>query len=185
MERLELEEKFETKRLIFQRLMYEDAEEIFYAYASKPEATRYVSWPTHRSVADTQRFLMQTRAAWSAGTDYSFSIRLKNSHRLIGSIGALNDYGKIQFGYVISPGQWNRGYATEATLKFMELLSAHQGVYRIGTLVDVDNLASQRVLEKSGLIEEARLTRWLRFVNQHNEPRDCILYRYPLPARIP
>jgi ribosomal-protein-alanine N-acetyltransferase len=65
----------------------------------------------------------------------------------------------------------------------MELLAAQPDVYRIGTLVDAENVASQRVLEKSGLIEEARLTRWLRFVNQNNEPRDCILYRYPLPAR--
>lgn len=183
MERLDLEEKFETERLNFRRLMYEDAEEIFYAYASKPEATRYVSWPTHRSVADTQRFLMQTRAAWAAGTDYSFSIRLKDSNRLIGSIGALNEYGKIQFGYILSPGQWNRGYATEATRRFMELLAAQPTVYRIGTLVDAENIASRRVLEKSGLIEEARLARWLRFVNQDNQPRDCILFRYPLPAR--
>ncbi|MDV3307271.1 MAG: GNAT family N-acetyltransferase [Cyclobacteriaceae bacterium] len=185
MERLDLDETFETERLIFRRLMYEDAEEIFYAYASKPEATRYVSWATHRSVADTQRFLMHTRAAWAAGTDYSFSIRLKNTHRLVGSIGALNEYGKIQFGYIISPAHWNKGYATEATRRFMELLAAQRGVYRIGTLVDVANVASQRVLEKSGLVEEARLTRWLRFVNQNNEPRDCILYRYPLPERIP
>jgi len=182
-ERLELEEKFETERLLFQRLRYEDAEEIFYAYASKPEATRYVSWATHRSVADTRRYLMHTRAAWAAGTDYSFSIRLKNTHRLIGSIGCLNEYGKIQFGYIISPAQWNKGYATEATRRFMELLAARPVVYRIGTLVDVANIASQRVLEKCGLIEEARLTRWLRFVNQNNEPRDCILYYYPLPTR--
>lgn len=183
MERLELEETFETERLVFRRLRYEDAEEIFYAYASKPEATRYVSWPTHRSIGDTQRFLMQTRAAWAAGTDYSFSIRLKTSHRLIGSIGALNEYGKLQFGYIISPNQWNKGCATEATRKFMDLLAAQPGVYRIGTLVDAENIASQRVLEKSGLIVEARLTKWLRFVNQNNEPRDCILYRYPLPDR--
>jgi hypothetical protein len=32
-----------TPRLELQRLKYEDADEIFYTYASKPEVTRFVS----------------------------------------------------------------------------------------------------------------------------------------------
>ena len=52
MSRLSLPAIIRTERLLLQRLRYEDAEEIFYAYASKPEATRYVSWPTHRSDID-------------------------------------------------------------------------------------------------------------------------------------
>ncbi|MFN8692471.1 MAG: GNAT family N-acetyltransferase, partial [Cyclobacteriaceae bacterium] len=69
--RLAIPERMESERLWITRLRYEDAEEIFYAYASKPEATRYVSWPTHESVEDTRSFLAYARAAWERGSDYS------------------------------------------------------------------------------------------------------------------
>lgn len=177
---LMLPEHLSTERLFLQRLRYEDAEEIFYAYASKPLATRFVSWPTHQKVADTNAFLVYANHAWNSGTDYSFSIRLKESGRLIGSFGILHDNGKIQFGYILSPSQWGRGYATEGCIAMMNLLRQQPDVFRVSTFVDVDNVASAKVLLKSGLVEEARLNKWFRFVNQNNEPKDCILFDLPL-----
>jgi RimJ/RimL family protein N-acetyltransferase len=160
--------------------MYEDAEEIFYTYASKPEATKYLSWPTHRSIEDTRSFLRYSREGWSWGTDYSFSLRLRDSNQFIGSFGVINDKGKLQFGYVLSPSKWGMGYATEAVGAMIEILKVQEGVFRIGTFVDTENLASQKVLIRAGLIEEARLQKWFRFVNQQNMPKDCILFRLPL-----
>ena len=177
--RLNLPEQLFTDRLLLQRLRYEDAEEIFYTYASKPEATRFVSWPTHRSLADTRAFLHYAVGAWNNGVDYAFSIRLKESNRLVGSFGVINENGKLQFGYIISPTQWGRGYATEVCRVMLPLLKAQPGVYRIHTFVDVENTASIRVLLKSGMVEEARLNKWFRFVNQNDEPRDCALFWLP------
>ena len=99
---------------------------------------------------------------------------------MIGSIGVINENGKLQFGYVFSPTQWNKGYATEVCLRLMKLLKKQRGVYRIQSFVDAENVSSARVLIKSGLIEEAKLTRWFRFVNQNNEAKDCILFKLPL-----
>lgn len=177
--RLPLPERIETDRLVMQRLRYEDAEEIFYSYASKPEATRYLSWPTHESINDTHAFLRYAREGWSWGTDYSFAVRLKKSQQLLGSFGVINDKGKLQFGYVFSPSQWGNGFATETVSHMMTMLKALPGVFRIGTFVDAENTASQKVLARVGLIKEARLERWYRFVNQANQPKDCILYRLP------
>lgn len=168
-----------TQRLVLERLKHADAEEIFYTYASKPEATRYLSWPTHGSLKDTRRFLDYAVRSWELGDDYSFGIRLKSTHRLIGSFGLLNDHGKIQFGYVLSPTQWGQGYATEACKGVLPVISPMPGVWRIGTFVDADNVASANVLRKAGLVEEARLSQWFCFVNQGNEPKDCILFVLP------
>ena len=63
---LMLPEHLSTERLFLQRLRYEDAEEIFYTYASKPLATRFVSWPTHEKVADTNAFLTYANHAWTS-----------------------------------------------------------------------------------------------------------------------
>lgn len=180
MVRLNLPEQFFTDRLSVQRLRYEDAEEIFYAYASKPEATRFISWPTHQSLDDTKFFLRYAEEAWKSGTEYSFSVRLKENARLIGSFGVMNEEGKLQFGYIFSPTQWGNGYATEVCKCMMRLLSNQDGVYRIQSFVDVENIASAKVLAKCGLVEEARLTKWFKFVNQGNEAKDCIHFRLPL-----
>ena len=179
MVRLNLSERFETNRLLLQRLRYEDAEEIFYTYASKAEATKYVSWPTHQSIKDTRSFLRVAQQGWINGNDYSFSIRLLTTNQCIGGFGVINENGKLQFGYIFSPTQWGNGYATEVCHAILPLLRRSEGVYRIGTFVDVENVASSRVLVKCGLVEEVRLTKWFRFVNQNNEPKDCILYRLP------
>jgi ribosomal-protein-alanine N-acetyltransferase len=98
---------------------------------------------------------------------------------MIGSFGVIHEDGKIQFGYAFSPSYWGNGYATEACQKMMTLLRSLPSLYRIGTFVDTENTASIRVLLKSGLVEEARLEKWFRFVNQQGAPKDCILFRLP------
>lgn len=180
MTQLNIPEKIETSRLLLQRLRYEDAEEIFYTYASKPEATRYLAWPMHKSIEDTRAFLRYAIESWHQGTDYSFSIRLKSTQQFIGSFGAIHEDGKIQFGYVLSPIHWGQGYATELCRKMMDILKMIPTLYRIGTFVDLENEASLKVLLNSGLIEEGRLQKWFRFVNQNNEPKDCAIFRLPL-----
>jgi RimJ/RimL family protein N-acetyltransferase len=49
-------------------------------------------------------------------------------------------------------------------------------VFRIGAFCDVDNVASARVMEKSGLVREGLLRRWLMHPNISDEPRDCFSY---------
>lgn len=177
---LPMPENIETTRLLIRRLRYEEAEEIFYVYASKKEATRFVSWPTHETIRETRNFLNYAVRGWEDGIDYSYGIRLKNNGRFIGSFGILNDLGKVQFGYILGPQHWNNGYATEVCGLMMRILKTATGIYRISTFVDAENIASAKVLLKAGLKEEVRLEKWFRFVNQGNEPKDCILFRLEL-----
>jgi len=105
---------------------------------------------------------------------------LKSSNRMIGSCGLANDDGKVQFGYVLGPLHWGKGYATEATQAMLASLKDSLVIYRIATFADVENVASINVLRKCGLIEEARLEKWFRFPNQNNEPKDCVLFKLPI-----
>jgi ribosomal-protein-alanine N-acetyltransferase len=178
--RLSVPERIDTARLYLSRLKYEEAEELFYTYASKPEATKYMSWPTHNSIADTREFLKYAANGWHQGTDYSFGIRLKSTRRLVGSCGLLYDNGKIQFGYILSPTQWGKGYATEVCKKLMDTVKLLPGVVRVSTFVDAENTASARVLLKAGLLEEAKLEKHFKFVNQGDQPKDCLLFNLPL-----
>jgi [ribosomal protein S5]-alanine N-acetyltransferase len=173
---LSLPETLLTERLVLQRLRYEDAEEIFYTYASKPEATRFVSWPTHKNIDDTRKFLSFAINAWNTGKEYTYSVRLKNQNRLIGSIGIVNLDYRIQFGYIFSPTQWNNGYATETCRKILQVLGTENRITGITTFVDVQNIYSIRVLEKCGLIAEGVFPNWFEFPNQQNKAKDCVLF---------
>jgi [ribosomal protein S5]-alanine N-acetyltransferase len=175
-------ERVETTRLFLARLQLTDAEEIFYTYASKPDSTRYVSWPTHTKLNDTRTFLKYARNAWMRGLDYSFAVRLKGSNRLVGACGFLNDGGKIQLGYVYGPTHWGKGYATEAAQALVQIL-VNQPIQKIGSFVDVDNKASIRVLEKCGFRVEAVVKDWWRFPNQNNQVKDCVLFEFPVNSK--
>ncbi len=177
---LNIPERIETERLWLIKFSFQDAEEIFYSYASKPAATKYMAWPTHHSIKDTHDFLSYAVHGWQKGTDYSFGIRMKNPNRLIGSCGLMNDGGRIQFGYILSPQHWGKGYATEATTAMLDQVKSNTEIYRIHTFVDVENTASANVLKKCGLIEEALLEKWFRFPNQDSQPKDCRHFRLPL-----
>jgi len=176
--KLPMPEAFLTERLGAFRLRHEDAEEIFYTYASKQEATRFVSWPTHQTLKDTRSYLSRTRHGWEMGVDYSFGIRLRNG-RLVGSCGVVNENGVVQFGYIFSPHQWGQGIATEACRALLKLISDMPGVLSIGTFVDADNMASIRVLEKSGLRCVERREKWFQFVNQGGALKDCLMFNLP------
>ena len=41
----------ETPRLILRRARQEDAEPMFHNWASDPEVTKFVTWPTHSNTA--------------------------------------------------------------------------------------------------------------------------------------
>src|SRR5688572_19911849 len=177
--KLDLPTQIFTNRLILQKLRYEEAEEIFYCYASKPEATRFMSWPTHQSIEDTRAFLQYAKEGWDKGTDFSFSIRPRRDSRLVGSFGIINEHGKVQFGYILGPAHWGKGYATEVCKTMMSILSHIPEVREVQTFIDADNAASAKVLLKSGLVEDARFSNWFCFVNQGNQTKDCIHFVLP------
>ena len=48
-----------TERLTLRRFMIEDAESMYYNWASEDEVTRFLTWPTHKSVQDSERVIDQ------------------------------------------------------------------------------------------------------------------------------
>lgn len=60
--------------------------------------------------------------------------------------------GSVEIGYGISPEFWGRGFATEAVKAVTEWALSEPNVNRITAETEEDNIASQRVLEKSGFV---------------------------------
>ena len=62
------------------------------------------------------------------------------------------DDGAVEIGYGISPEHWKQGYATEAVRAMTAWALSQNGVSCVTAETDDDNIASRRVLEKSGFV---------------------------------
>lgn len=171
-------ESFATARLRFWRPREADLEAVFERYAGDPEITRYLSWPYHRTLADTRFFLDLSDSQWSRGPVGPYLLATEG--RLIGSTGLefFTPYRAVT-GYVLARDAWGRGLATEALLA-MVALARELGAWRLETICHPGNAASLRVLEKGGFTREGLLRRHTVFPNlfpnlESAEPQDVHL----------
>ena len=65
---------------------------------------------------------------------------------------------------------------SEVLTSAVELALALPGIFRVHAICDVENVASARVMEKSGLRREGCLRRYVVHPNVADEPRDCWSY---------
>lgn len=143
-------ERIETARLLLRRPAFSDAEAIFSAYSSDPEVTRYLSWPTHRTVKDTRAFLEWSDGEWERWPAGPYLVLLRDDGRLLGSTGlAFRSPERAATGYAFARVEWGHGYATES-LQAMVDLARDLGVREVESICHVDHRPSAHVMEKCG-----------------------------------
>jgi RimJ/RimL family protein N-acetyltransferase len=167
---------FETARLTACVPSVDDAEEVFAAYASDARVTRMLSWKAYTEVAPLRQFLADRRRDWDEeGSHLAWLLRLKETSRIIGSIGAEMQGYAVCFGYVLAYDQWGRGLTAEALNYLTHWALAQPAIFRAWAFCDVENEPSARVMEKCGFEREGRLRRWHVCPTIGPEPRDCIV----------
>ena len=143
----------ETSRLILKKISLEDAEDMF-EYAKDPEVTKYVSWDYHKSIEDSVKFINFLLSKYERGEPANWGLYLKENGKLIGTCGFLfidgrNMIGEI--GYVLGKKYWNKGIMTEAVREVIEFGFEQLNLNRIQARCIVENIASERVMQKVGM----------------------------------
>jgi RimJ/RimL family protein N-acetyltransferase len=157
-------ETIETARLRLRRPRAADAASVFQRYASDPEVTRYLGWPTHKSRADSDGFLAYCDSEWERWPAGPYLVESRDG-ALLGSTGlGFETSAQAVTGYVFARDAWGRGYATEA-LSAMRDLARGLGVRRLYALCHPDHRASHHVLEKCGFLLEGTLRAHAEFPN--------------------
>jgi RimJ/RimL family protein N-acetyltransferase len=164
-----------TRRLMLRRYALDDAKEIFERYAQDIEVTRFLTWHPHRDVDETRRFLERCQRVWEEGRAFPWIIALRDTGAILGGIELRVDGHRGEFGYAIARPAWGRGYATEAARAVVETALALPAIQRVWAYVDVDNVASVRVLEKVGFTREGCLRKWY-VPSGFGVPRDAWCY---------
>ena len=158
-------ERIETARLVLQRPRMTDLEAIFKRYANDPDVTRFMSWPRHRSLADTQAFLTFSDAEWNRWPAGPYLVRSRADGVLLGSTGlGFETWYRASTGYVLAKDAWGKGYATEALQAIVETARA-VGIRRLYAICHTEHRASWRVLEKCGFLREGVMHRYTEFPN--------------------
>ena len=144
--------------------------------------TRYLGWPTHRTITDTEGFLGFCESEWARWSAGPLLIESRADGLLIGSTGlGFETPAQASTGYVLAHDAWGLGYATEA-LTAVRDWAAQLGVERVYALCHPAHRASARVLEKCGFLCEGTLRGYAEFPNLAPGARGdvlCYAMRHP------
>ncbi len=143
-----------TERLLLRPSETGDAQAIFDAYASDPEATKYLVFATLTDVRQAAEYLERTVREREEGTSITWVIVIPDTQRVIGAIDIQMD-GNI--GYAIGRLWWGNGYVPEA-----------------------ENARSARVFEKLGFRSLGVKDRAIVHPAFGQEPRPALLFERDL-----
>lgn len=169
-------EQIETPRLILRKPGIDDASAIFHGWAQDQEVTRYLIWQPHQHVEQTQQFIQGCLAAWEYETRFPYMIVIRKSGEVLGMLEARIECPRMEIGYVAARAHWGKGYMPEATQAIIDWAFQQPAIYRIYATTDVENTASQRVLEKVGMQCEGILRKYIIHPNLGDVPRDSYIY---------
>ncbi|KAI4368360.1 hypothetical protein MLD38_016926 [Melastoma candidum] len=145
----------------------------FMAWAADPRVVRYCSWEPYQSREDAIRYIENKVSL------HPYYRAICVGGRPVGSISVTRNQGKDtlrgELGYALAYEYWGRGIATEAVkMATQEAFKERKGeLERVEALVDVENPASRRVLEKAGFVREGVLRKYWK---RKGKTRDVVMF---------
>jgi ribosomal-protein-alanine N-acetyltransferase len=173
---MKMPESLSTDKLFLRVPSLEDARAIFEGWAQDLEVVRYLTWRPHQSIDETEIFIRSCLLAWENQARFPYVITLKTNGEVIGMIDLPIRIPKMAVGYVLARAHWGNGYMPEATQAVIEWAFQKPSIYRVYATTDVENIASQRVLEKVGMQREGLLRKYTIHPNISDIPRDSYIY---------
>jgi RimJ/RimL family protein N-acetyltransferase len=158
-----------TARLHIRELEASDFPAV-HRYAADPRVVEYLWWGPN-SEEDTRTFIDKARneRRRSPRLDFDFAVAMQRSSPMSrpgAVIGGCSlhtrgkpDYRTCEIGYCFIPETWRQGYATETLVALLDFAFMTAGLHRVFALVDPDNGASARLLERLGLRQEGHMQR--------------------------
>ncbi|KAL5782643.1 hypothetical protein ACOSP7_007672 [Xanthoceras sorbifolium] len=144
----------------------------FMVWATDDKVTRFCTWEPYTSKEEGLNYIKNTVLPHP----WFKAICLDN--RPIGAISVTQNHGsdrcRSELGYVLAYKYWGKGIATRAVKMVAEtIFDEWPHLERLEALVDVENLGSQKVLQKAGFMKEGVLRKY--FI-QKGEARDIVMF---------
>ncbi|MEK5529439.1 GNAT family protein [Viridibacillus sp. FSL R5-0468] len=149
----------ETDRLILRKVTEVDASSVL-KYMSDNEVVKHIGLEPFNTVVDAMDEITWYQTIFEQGTGIRWGITLKENNEVIGSCGFLNRVPKhfrTEIGTELSKEYWGQGIASEAFEAVIKYGFENFKLQRIEALIDPENIASQKLVEKQGFIKEGLL----------------------------
>ena len=130
---------------------------MFENWASDPEVTKYMTWPTHECVDISAAVLADWTSHYAEETYYQWAIVPKELGQPIGSIAVVrmsDPVGKVEIGYCIGKQWWHQGITSEALQAVISFFLDEVGANRVEACHDPNNPHSGGVMRKCGMTYE-------------------------------
>lgn len=170
----------ESQRLLFRELQPSDADAMFELDAD-PEVVKYVGMPPLTHIDQTRNMIEAIRKQYQEFGIGRWAVILKETGAFIGWAGLkyideLNGRkDNYDLGYRFLTRHWGKGYGTESAQTFIDFGFNEMKLDRISAYVDMENVASQKILEKCGLqftntfMDEGDLCGWYEIQNPNSK----------------
>ncbi|NBW40456.1 N-acetyltransferase [bacterium] len=119
-----------TERLILRKIVLSETDFVF-DYASDPDVTTYVAWPSPTTREDTREYLAEMLNQWDRNECFEYFIVRSSDSMLLGAISLVPEDHSVTIGYVIAKRFWGNGYATEAARHLVRLALAQKEIFRV------------------------------------------------------
>lgn len=149
-----------TPRLILRRFTEADAPAMFRNWASDPQVTRYLTWPTHTSEEVSHFVLADWCPRYAEPDYYHWAIVLRELDEPVGSLAVVRQDAEVSMahvGYALGRRWWRQGLTTEALEAVIAFLIGQVGFRRIEARHDPRNPHSGGVLRRCGMTYEGTL----------------------------
>ncbi|HSK64699.1 MAG TPA: GNAT family N-acetyltransferase [Pyrinomonadaceae bacterium] len=143
----------ETERLVLRPFTTGDAAFVL-TLLNEPSFLRYIGDKQVRTLADARQYLANGPIASYERNGFGLClVELKDSHTSIGMCGLLKreELPDPDIGFAFLPDFWNKGFAFEAASAVMKDAHERLKLSRILAIVNADNYASMKLLERLGL----------------------------------
>ena len=148
-----------TARLRLRPFTDSDASALF-ALHSSAHVLRYWDSPPWREPGRAQRFLAACRQMADDGTGARLAMECSSDGAFLGWCSLTRwdpEHRSASLGYCLDDAAWGHGYATEASRALLGWAFDTLDLNRVQAETDTRNVASARVLEKSGFVREGTL----------------------------
>lgn len=147
----------ETDRLLLRRVTEQDVNEIL-ALRSDPVTMKYIPRPLLKNTDDALGHYKMINDKIENNTGINWGITLKGNTTLLGIIGFYRiqpENYRAEIGYMIVPEFQGKGIVTESIQALLKYGFNEMKLHSVEAVIDPDNGASERVLQKCNFIKEA------------------------------
>ncbi len=149
----------ETDRLILDRISEKDVNEVF-ELRSNPETMKYIPRPLVKNYEDALEHINMINEKIENNTGINWGVRLKGNPKLLGIMGFYRmqpENYRAEIGYMLSPDFHGKGIIPEAVKELIKYGFGDLKLHSIEAVIDPENYASEKVLQKCGFVKEAHL----------------------------